>query len=489
MNFIYKIFASASGFWKANEPPQGIASNEKLLSQLKEPSRQAQTQPTAVPQPRFSFSVTSTEPAAHVSEDEVAQVVSLYSFVLTNELPTLPPADIWWDEDTHARRIRDGSKKAYAWTLPFIPLEIAMLEQLQEAHKRGLHGVNATTKALRTLIRERRKSKQAYIDLLQVLFNACILEDFIDTLKFEGMPPRAIARYVNINELQDIHCDFAKMGYQAFPTLLKTDVKWLVEIFGEPVGHQSFNALWPHIRRNAISRYCWTELSRSNNTAKSLNLPMKSMQEWLNELVKRNIGYRKEWQERVATQHAKMEEQASRLEPLWLAITEPFIVADLETTGLNTETSEILEFAALLVEPSGSVTAEFETLVAVMRPVPETITALTGISQMDVDREGQPLSVAMKSFLNFVGTRPVFFHNAPFDSTFLKKASALTGLQFSNPVYDTLPLARVTWPFLDSHKLVELAEHVGAVAPTHRALADATSTLAVLLAARAKWVL
>jgi DNA polymerase III epsilon subunit-like protein len=49
--------------------------------------------------------------------------------------------------------------------------------------------------------------------------------------------------------------------------------------------------------------------------------------------------------------------------------------------------NKLLEFAALQVDPSGTVTAEFSKLVRVTRPVPDTITKLTGIAQADVHRE------------------------------------------------------------------------------------------------------
>ena len=77
-----------------------------------------------------------------------------------------------------------------------------------------------------------------------------------------------------------------------------------------------------------------------------------------------------------------------------------------------------------------------------------------------------------------------FFHNAPFDQGFIKKAASQAKVKFVNPVHDTLPLARQAWPSLTSYKLATLAQHVGASVPTHRALEDAKATLAVLLAAR-----
>jgi len=92
----------------------------------------------------------------------------------------------------------------------------------------------------------------------------------------------------------------------------------------------------------------------------------------------------------------------------------------------------------------------------------------------------------MQAFVEFVGAHPLFFHNAPFDQGFLKKAGARVKVNLGNSVHDTLPLARRAWPSLGTYRLAALAVHVGAPVPNHRALADARAALAVLLAARAR---
>lgn len=425
----------------------------------------------------------SSSPSVEVSDAEIEERVSAYSFVLTTDAPVLKTANEWWNEDTHKRRRREGSEKAYAWVLPFLPINLAKLHQLQAAQEWGPHGANAIAKELRALIRERRKLKEQFNDLLKGLYGACVASDLAESLAFEGTSPRYMARFVDINELQNVKLDYNTMGYQCLESLSKTDVKWLVEAFGEPSEHQSFDALWPSIRRNAIARYCWHELRSKNDANKSLGLDEQSMQKWLYELVKRNIGYHKEWQDSVAARRASLVELTTVLEAAWAATSQPFVVADLETTGLNTATDEVLELAAARVSPDGAVVREFSALVRVAR-VPAEITRLTGITQELVDREGLPLPLAMKAFAEFVGAHPLFFHNAPFDQGFLKKACVQTKVKLNNPVHDTLPLARQAWPALGTYKLGALAARIGATVPTHRGLSDVKATLAVLLAAR-----
>ncbi|MDM9560742.1 MULTISPECIES: 3'-5' exonuclease [Bordetella] len=176
--------------------------------------------------------------------------------------------------------------------------------------------------------------------------------------------------------------------------------------------------------------------------------------------------------------------RAARHRAALLALDGAFAVADLETTGLSTATCEILEFAAVHVAPDGAIEREFSQVVRTRGPVPPFITRLTGITQAEVDRHGIPVAEAFAAFRSFLADTPVFFHNASFDRRFLDAAATHTGLPFANPTHCTLQLARHAWPELPSHKLQILARHVGAADPTHRALADVRSTVAVALAAR-----
>jgi len=466
---------------------------DRLLSKLTASTSTPSTPATPATSPYSTGGIEITitgpaGPAAEVSYAEVAERAKAHCFVLTTDPPALRNADQWWNEETHKRRRREGSEKAYAWLLPFLPLEVAKYEQLKAAQEWGPHGASGIAKELRALIRQRRKAKEPYQALLLALYGACVAADLSASLSFEGTQPHYMARFVDINEVQSIKIDYPLMGYQCIESLTKTDVKWLIESFGEPAEHQSFESIWPNIRRNAVARYCWSELRSKNDSAKSLGWPQQTIQEWLNELVKRNIGYHKEWQERVAARHAYLEEQSTVLEAAWSATRQTFVVADLETTGLNAEKDEVLEFAAIRAESNGNVTESFSVLVRASVSIPAEITRLTGISQTAIDIEGRPLSEAMSAFIAFVRGDPVFFHNAPFDVGFIKKASVLAKIKFTNPVHDTLPLARQAWPSLGTYKLAALTEHIGAPSPTHRALADATAALAVLLAARKKVV-
>ena len=219
---------------------------------------------------------------------ESAGRVEALAYVFRMDLPPVRAADQWWNEETYKRRLREGSELIYAWLLPFIPIEVAKLDQIQKCMQWGPHGAGAIAKELRAIIRERRKAKQPYVDLLQALYGVSVISDLSASLAFEGTQSDYMVRFVSFSDLQGLQCDYATMGYQCSESLSKTDIKWLVEVLGEPSEHQSFNALFPNIQRNAISRYCWAELRRQNESSKGCGLPEKSMQQWLNELGRVN---------------------------------------------------------------------------------------------------------------------------------------------------------------------------------------------------------
>lgn len=170
--------------------------------------------------------------------------------------------------------------------------------------------------------------------------------------------------------------------------------------------------------------------------------------------------------------------------PALAALAGNFVVADLETTGLSANSCEILEFAAVAVSPEGRVEREYSQVVRIEGRVPSFISRLTGISQAEVDASRHDIHSAFGEFRRFVGAAPVFFHNASFDTRFLRATAERCGQVFDNATFCTLLLARRAWPELSSHKLGILAELLGASTPTHRALADVHTTVAVALAAR-----
>jgi DNA polymerase-3 subunit epsilon len=168
-------------------------------------------------------------------------------------------------------------------------------------------------------------------------------------------------------------------------------------------------------------------------------------------------------------------------------VPEHFVIVDLETTGLDADTHEIIEIAALKVQRDPERHTTFAALVRPVHPVPHAITALTGITQAMLDHQGQPVAAVMTAFVDFVGEARVVCFNAPCDGAFLAKAAKGIGRTMDNPVSCALDMARRAWPGLRSYQLVALAQRHGLdTRGHHRALTDCALTLPIYCAAAAQ---
>ena len=154
-----------------------------------------------------------------------------------------------------------------------------------------------------------------------------------------------------------------------------------------------------------------------------------------------------------------------------------FTIVDLETTGLNPKTSEIIEIAAIKVE-GNVITEKFHTLI---KPslgfIPEHISKLTGITNpLVIDKPR--IEDVFPGFLEFTKNSIIIAHNANFDISFLNEVSyQLTGKLIQNPVICTLVLANRLFPDLKSKSLASLAYYFNIpYYKKHRALADAEVT-------------
>lgn len=163
-----------------------------------------------------------------------------------------------------------------------------------------------------------------------------------------------------------------------------------------------------------------------------------------------------------------------------------FVVLDIETTGASPKVGAgITEIGAVKVR-GGEVIGIFESFINPGESIPTYITALTGITD-DMVLGAPPIEMVLPSLLEFLGHEDetvVVAHNAPFDLGFLKAAAQTH--EYSWPKYqvlDTVKLARhlLTRDEVYDCKLSTLAQFFETpIQPTHRALDDAHSTVAVL---------
>jgi len=141
---------------------------------------------------------------------------------------------------------------------------------------------------------------------------------------------------------------------------------------------------------------------------------------------------------------------------------------DLETTGLDPRSDQIIEIGAVKFQ-GDTVLEEFQSLVYPGRSIPVHITRLTGIRDRDV--EGSPsFSQIAPRLQRFIGNAPLLGHNIRFDLTVL----ASNGLSMPNPAIDTYTLASVLLPDTPRYSLGALARVFGIESGSaHRGLDDA----------------
>lgn len=152
-----------------------------------------------------------------------------------------------------------------------------------------------------------------------------------------------------------------------------------------------------------------------------------------------------------------------------------YIAFDLETTGLNVETDEIIEVGAVKIV-EGRLTEQFTCIVNPHRQVSDYILNLTGITKQML-LEGYEKQPVIEEFLKFCEGYDVVGHNLMFDYKFMKTAAASFQYSFEKNGVDTLAVARKTLPSLEHKKLeclCELYQYENKSA--HRAVHDAKAT-------------
>jgi DNA helicase-2/ATP-dependent DNA helicase PcrA len=154
-----------------------------------------------------------------------------------------------------------------------------------------------------------------------------------------------------------------------------------------------------------------------------------------------------------------------------------FTAVDIETTGRDTMTAQVIEIAAVRVR-AGKVVDEYVTLVKPRVAIEPGATATHGISEAEV-ADAPHFEEIWARLRDFCGKDVLVAHNGnQFDFPIIRRMASELGLEGADAftTYDTLPLAREL--FEGSAKLEDLAKGLQVDAgQSHRALDD-TRTLA-----------
>lgn len=152
-----------------------------------------------------------------------------------------------------------------------------------------------------------------------------------------------------------------------------------------------------------------------------------------------------------------------------------YVVLDLETTGFDPNSNEIIEIGAIKYKDNIEV-AKFNCLINPKIDIPQKVTKLTGITNEDVSN-CDTIDIVFPKFMDFIGNDLLVVHNGSFDFSFIEKTlNTLKINNFTNNNVDTLYLARENIKDCKNHKLETLKEYFNLEFDSHRALADCKTT-------------
>ncbi|MCR2805051.1 PolC-type DNA polymerase III [Paenibacillus soyae] len=160
--------------------------------------------------------------------------------------------------------------------------------------------------------------------------------------------------------------------------------------------------------------------------------------------------------------------------------TATYIVFDIETTGLSVMNNKIIELAGVRMR-EGKEVDRFSTFINPHEKIPYHIQQLTNIND-EMVKDAPELEPMLREFVEFIGDDILVAHNARFDIGFIQANLKTIGLpELTNPVLDTLELARFLHPTMKNHRLNTLADKYKiSLENHHRAIDDSIALGGVL---------
>ena len=159
------------------------------------------------------------------------------------------------------------------------------------------------------------------------------------------------------------------------------------------------------------------------------------------------------------------------------------VVADTETTGLDTSKARLIEFGAVYIDKGVIASEGFTLRVNPGEPIPKSSTDVHGIDDAAV--VGAPaFAAAWPQISAYMGERLLIGHTIGFDLAVLSRECSRAGLTFAAPAaLDTRLLAQICNPHLPGYSLETLASWLSVEpGPRHSALGDAITTARIFRA-------
>lgn len=178
--------------------------------------------------------------------------------------------------------------------------------------------------------------------------------------------------------------------------------------------------------------------------------------------------------ERIVARYEQLQDYAAAHN--FGALDEDVVVLDTETTGFSFHHDELIQIAAARMS-HGQIVEWYVTFVNPGQEIPDEVAFLTNIHNEDVASAPDP-DTALAGLVEFVGDSVIVAHNADFDRTFTTKRPSGEALK-DNLWIDSLDVARIALPRLNSHRLLDLVRAFGGPDSTHRADEDVAATCLV----------
>lgn len=155
-----------------------------------------------------------------------------------------------------------------------------------------------------------------------------------------------------------------------------------------------------------------------------------------------------------------------------------YAIVDIETTGGYAAANGITEISIHLFD-GNAVTEKFETLINPRQPIPNYITAMTGISDKMVANAPAFEDVAEKIH-SLLHDKIFIAHNVNFDYSFVKSHLKDAGYDLNSKKLCTVRLSRKIFPGFPSYSLGKLCRSLGiTIHDRHRAGGDTAATVQV----------
>ena len=133
-----------------------------------------------------------------------------------------------------------------------------------------------------------------------------------------------------------------------------------------------------------------------------------------------------------------------------------YVVIDIETSGLDEKSDEIIRLSALKIK-NGKIVDRFFSLCKPAKPIVNAVEILIGITNDDLNEQPQIIDL-LPDFLKFIGGEKIVAHNVEFDLKFINAALEKANKPpLKNETVDIYALAKEKCE-LESYALYSIAE-------------------------------